>query len=139
MDMDYERAAVNKGAKLLDKILPGWHNQVHLQTLRMDNPSLCMMGQLFGGRVEGDLAREMYPEEMKAMGRHDGYTKALCHGLVELLMTKLGMLGIKGTNRDSYSALEHACSGHDTKCLWAEAVAERVARDAVQGAHAEAK
>jgi len=52
-----------KGAKLLDTILPGWYKQVDLSNLHMQSSQLCMLGQLFGTRVEGQLAREMYPEE----------------------------------------------------------------------------
>lgn len=124
--MDHEQAAVKKGAKLLDKILPGWHKQVHLERLWMGDPSLCMLGQLFGPRVEGALAQEMYPEEMKtALGR-DGYAKAIPYGLIGRLMVKLG---IRDTDADSYSALYNACAGHDNTCLWAEAVADRMVQD----------
>lgn len=130
-----ERVAVAKGAKLLDQLLPGWHKQVKLSKLDMENGSLCMMGQLFGRSVEGKLAREMYPEEMREANGWNGYNKALGvpawagGDLIHTLMEKLG-LASKAKPEDQYEALDHACSGrHDNKCLWADEVAKRVAKE----------
>lgn len=139
-DMSDSEAAVAKGAALLDKILPGWHKQIDLEKLDMGEPSICMMGQLFGTAIEGQLAREMYPKEMedaiayaKTKKRRygtDGYTMALCYGpegkgdLIHQLMNKTG----RGT-AEEYAALDYVCSGHDTRCLWAEEIATRIAKE----------
>ena len=146
--METEREKVAKGARLMDKILPGWHNQVDLDKLDMSSGSMCLLGQTFGVHKEQCLAKEMYPEEYaravaatsaggtdfggthKAFGYRiagDGrYAKLLpWGGMVGTLATKLGV----GT-ADELDALHHVCKGHNIKCEWAEEIA---ARRAVEG------
>lgn len=142
---EQERAAVAKGAALLDKILPGWYNEINLNTLEMDDGSMCMMGQLFGAGIESDLAREMYPKEMEeitkdleldewGMDDSEGYNKALQirfhkhSNFIKYLMKKHG---VDRKMAAHYTALYAVCDGHDTKCFWAEAIAERKANDAI--------
>lgn len=130
-----ERKATAKGARLLDKILPGWYKQINLGKLQMDNGSLCMLGQLFGRGVEGRLAKEMYPEELLAphAAVFDGYFIAEAYngtGILKTILCKLGLTGNKEKNE--LLALRHVCRGHNTKCLWAEEIASRLAKDACQ-------
>lgn len=143
-----EAKLVAKGAKLLDKILPGWHRQVDLDKLNMQSGTMCMMGQLFGNGVEGALAKEMYPEELKARkkelggrwgmpqkqvnGYHLGLNDLGGPSVVEQLIKKNGLTRkFERTEADAeFEALRHVCNGgHDTKCLWADEVASRVAAD----------
>ena len=130
-----ERQAVSQGAKLLDKLLPGWHKKINLQKLQMHNATLCMMGQLFGDGVEGKLAEKMYPEEMAEARKHEnmGWRRAMggiaygerwgCN-LVKKLLTKINL----SAKTAHYRALVHVCRGHDNRCLWAEEIAERKVR-----------
>lgn len=39
-------AEVNRGAKLLDRVVPGWHKRITQSTLRLESPSVCVLGQL---------------------------------------------------------------------------------------------
>ena len=135
-DISAEKAAVHKGAKLLDKILPGWHTKVNLERLNMGSGTMCMMGQLFGDRVEGALAKEMYPDLMEEVKKEhlDGYTRAFpgwgyndetnATSIIRCLMDKLGI-----HNKAYFEALDRVCSGHDNKCLWAEEIAARSAKE----------
>lgn len=138
MSLKAERAAVTKGATLLDKILPGWHKKVKLSELEMSSGFHCMMGQLFGHEAEASLAKKMYPKEMQeAEDEHGiaGYSKAMFRSgenetgptLIHKLMKKLGLAS--SADRARLRALQHVCSGHDNKCLWAEQIAERRVRD----------
>lgn len=139
MTMITERAAVKKGALLLDKILPGWHRQVNLDELQMSSGAQCMLGQLFGHSTEAALARKMYPKEMKQAEQQIsayGYAKATwpifqqgrTQNLLQKLMNKFGLLAdVKWITR--YQALQHVCGGHDNKCIWAEEVAARLAKE----------
>ena len=129
-----EQASVARGAKLLDKILPGWFKHVKLDKLEMHNDSLCMMGQLFGTGVESKLARKMYPEEMSTSSywlATVGYRVALIDdpssqrkALIPRLLAKLGI-----NMGNELRSLHHACAGHDNRCIWAEEVAKRRAQD----------
>lgn len=140
IELQEQTEAVKKGANLLDKILPGWHNQVNVKKLDMGEPTLCMMGQLFGTKVEGKLAREMYPEEYKAavnlyreQGNSipDGYGIALCMdddvNLVNVIMQKRCLRSDE--RMAELRALDHVCSGYDTRCEWIEEIAQRKAQD----------
>ena len=142
-----EREKVAKGARLMDRILPGWHNQVDLDKLDMSSGSMCLLGQTFGIHHERCLAQEMYPEEYKealdktcAEGSDfrdkfkgfgyriagDGrYARLLpWGGMVNTLAEKLGV-----GDADELDALHHVCKGHNTKCEWAEEIAARRAAE----------
>lgn len=145
-----ERAAVKKGAQLLDKVLPGWHNEVALDKLDMSEGSMCMMGQLFGTGVESKLAETMYPQELdearEAYAGQDYYDRDVENGfgvagtfrhpeesLIGKLMRKIGLSLESKESLAKFLALEHVCQGHDNACLWAEQVAERRAKEAEGG------
>ena len=142
-----ERAAVRKGAALLDKILPGWHNEVELDRLEMANGSMCMMGQLFGTAIETDLAKKMYPGELEEAatkyeydGEYDGFDvagtwRAIDTSLIGRLMAKIGLNTKSKASLAKFKALQHVCSGHDNSCLWAEQITERKAKEAEGGKH----
>ena len=154
-----EQEAVSKGAALLDRILPGWHNEIDLGQLEMGSGEMCMMGQLFGTSVESQLAKKMYPEELKkaqalyAGGTEkykpepyeieDGYGisavfRSISDSFIGKLIRKAGLSSRTKTTQEQYRALQHVCSGHDNKCLWAEEVASRVAKEK-EGKHAKSK
>lgn len=138
-----EKSAVAKGAKLLDKILPGWYKQVDLSKLDMGDASLCMMGQLFGAGVEAELAEEMYPGELEKarksafrymyspnydMGYCTAFPGTGSGGVVSRIMRKLGLA--KAPSQDpQYKALAKVCMGHDNSCIWAEEIAKRMEKD----------
>ena len=147
-----EQEAVSKGAALLDRILPGWHNEIDLDQLEMGSGEMCMMGQLFGTGVESKLAEEMYPKELAAARKSYGYRgdrqnaddpedgygistifASISDSLIGRLMRRAGIKTGPQTISDNvseqYRALQHVCSGHDNRCLWAEEVASRVAKD----------
>ena len=44
---------VDAGAALLDKRIPGWFNLVSVDTLKIYDPTLCVVGQLFGDYLGG--------------------------------------------------------------------------------------
>lgn len=48
------KAVVKRGAKMLDKKLPGWEKKVAITTLRMDDGCKCVLGQLGGKYVNLD-------------------------------------------------------------------------------------
>ena len=136
--MKTEEERVAAGARLMDRILPGWHKVVNLDKLFMNNGSLCLLGQTFGVHAERSLAKEMYPEEWEesckktdyprntnagffiASGRHNA------GGMVPRILFKLR---IKTEMLKEYKALECACKGHDNKCQWADEIASRLAKD----------
>src|SRR5688572_23142249 len=101
MEDNYHREAVRRGAKLLDKLIPGWHQRMRPEQLRMSNASLCAAGQLFGNRVEMAIAKEMYPEEHReavvqcnrnswaSQSRFAGWELAFGGGLVQKIIDKV--------------------------------------------------
>lgn len=44
---------VEAGAALLDERMPGWFNMIDVDTLKIFDPTLCVMGQLFGDYLGG--------------------------------------------------------------------------------------
>lgn len=57
MTKPYE-ARVQRGAALLDKMLPGWWDgkdkpTINLEILEMESPDMCVLGQCFGEYVYG--------------------------------------------------------------------------------------
>lgn len=120
------RRSTKRGALLLDKMIPGWHRRVNLERLTMSSLSLCMLGQLFGQQAETAIAKEMFPEEWQAtadsvQGR-SGYS-------IGLRMIRQWVTGKGKQEREEHDFLDRACSGYDTKCYWAEEVAERIAAE----------
>lgn len=45
---------VEKGAALLDEQNPGWYKRINLDTLDQCDPSLCILGQLYGAWYTGN-------------------------------------------------------------------------------------
>ncbi len=69
MNYSYEDYAVmvKQGAEVLDTRYPDWQHQIDLQSLRLHDAQLCVLGQL--GQVHG----RYYEEEIDFLGiPHDG-------------------------------------------------------------------
>lgn len=52
-------AKVRKGMDYLDKTVPGWEHKIDLRRLELENPQVCVCGQLFGdfwAKVRGDAS-----------------------------------------------------------------------------------
>jgi hypothetical protein len=45
--------AVDRGVALLDEKVPGWRELIQVSRLAMSNGCRCVLGQLFGGYLEG--------------------------------------------------------------------------------------
>ena len=115
--MSHRQEMVNRGAALLDRILPGWHKRLRLDKLMMKDINLCVLGQLFGTDTEMALAREMYPKEF--IDRNNcGYSAG-----------KRIIGNMASIELEDYRTLAQVCSGIDAKCEWANAVAERLVAD----------
>jgi hypothetical protein len=44
---------VRLGAWLLDEKRPGWHNEISVEMLDMEDPWLCVLGQIYGDYARG--------------------------------------------------------------------------------------
>lgn len=62
MNHPLRREAVQRGAKLFDKLIPGWYLHMRPEALKMCDVNLCAAGQLFGHDVELAVAKEMFPK-----------------------------------------------------------------------------
>lgn len=51
--MTREEKAARRGARYLDKTLPGWAAKIDLRTLDMDSPEHCVIGQTVGDYYKG--------------------------------------------------------------------------------------
>ena len=124
--MSEEQAAksarhVRNAARVLDKVIPGWHRRVDLEKLNMNECTMCMLGQTFGEDAETAIAKELYPEEWAEVKEQTFLTDGYRIGINFL------------SKRNVYTkSLSAACSGTIDACVWAEAVAERRARDEQQ-------
>lgn len=64
---DEFRKRVTRGAKLLDRIKPGWHTKLDLTTLNMDSPIYCILGLVFGSFETG--CRKINKTEAPHLGK----------------------------------------------------------------------
>lgn len=129
----YNKDVVKCGAQLLDKLVPGWHKRIDLERLNMVDINLCILGQLFGYEVELALGKELYPDLWEKYNglAYCGYGIGLyllgevtnaCYG------NNLYHLNAATEETDAYF-LTKACAGGIDKCVWAEEIAERLAKD----------
>lgn len=44
---------VAEGVKMLDALQPGWYKEIDLEILDLEGTDTCVLGQLYGGWVEG--------------------------------------------------------------------------------------
>jgi len=49
---------VEQGARTLNKVRPGWHKEIDLDSLELANTCDCVLGQVFGTYVDGIQAIE---------------------------------------------------------------------------------
>ena len=127
-----ESERVAAGARLMDKILPGWHKQVNLDKLNMRSGAMCLLGQTFGVHTEKCLAREMYPEEWLAAREESGVSSSYGYSIAtDMLYPVVCKLGLTSDiDNSELRALRSVCTGaRDTKCEWAAEVADRLAKD----------
>lgn len=123
----YYGEGVTKGAKLLDRILPGWAKHIKLNRLDMDDVNMCMLGQLFGRDTEMALAKEMYPEEYAKYETSSGYSTGLA--FFRNWVSKALSISARSRRNSEYMFLHKACAGAPIECLWAEQIAERLAKE----------
>ncbi len=50
---------VGRGIELLDQHVPGWHRQLRVADLDIDDPWRCVLGQLFGSYLDGKEALDI--------------------------------------------------------------------------------
>jgi hypothetical protein len=50
------RENVQRGVELLDKVRPGWAEEIDIGNLVLSDPCQCIIGQLTGGTINGYLA-----------------------------------------------------------------------------------
>jgi hypothetical protein len=67
---------VAKGMKVLDKVQPGWHNNIDLQNLKLSWCGSCVLGQLYGRYLEGlsYVSREAGDEDIRYAPYEYGFT-----------------------------------------------------------------
>ena len=68
--MSNEQKAVRRGARMLDKIEPGWFNRIDLDTFDLSSSCLCVLGQMFEPEVHAmgadgayDFVAECYDDD----------------------------------------------------------------------------
>lgn len=123
---DELRKATHEGAKLLDKMVPGWYRRMRPEKLVMSSPTLCALGQLFGRDVELSVAKQMFPEQWANASNIDGPTG---YGIGKLMTRQWAKNCGDAEAATELAFLHTACAGWNTKCFWAEEVADRLAKD----------
>ena len=123
--------ATRKGARLLDKMIPGWHRHMRPERLVMSSPSLCALGQLFGHDVELSIAKEMYPKAWAKHRKGEGSGYGIGVGMItEWVNKEIACSPEMCTElNEERNFLRMTCAGYDTKCFWSEEVAERLVND----------
>ena len=52
-DQDTPEKYAENGAIFLDEVHPGWANEINIETLAIQNPCNCILGQLYGNYNKG--------------------------------------------------------------------------------------
>lgn len=117
MTNEQAQVLVTRGAKLLDERVPGWWRRIRLETLKMSDCSLCVLGQLFGHDVETALGAEVFGLPIDADDRH-----------ISLHDDKNGWQ--RGRRILKVSAFDIGCGpNQELKCAWAEVIAGKLVQD----------
>lgn len=76
-----QTAAVARGAKLLDKRVPGWARKVKLTMLNIASSANCVLGQLFEGSY-GQGARELFSGGSFLASYENEWRQSIRHGFL---------------------------------------------------------
>ena len=109
---------IHTAAKMLDKEIPGWHNLVNPETLKMADCSMCVLGQVFG-----------IPMEEKLRGILGDRCPPL-HPSQHAVPATAYLRGSSFVNGQGQSCRGFGESG---TCEWVEEIAERRAREETGG------
>lgn len=56
---------VARGAKLLDKRIPGWAKLIDVPALKLNNANLCVLGQVFTKKIRDMLSTSLATRDIK--------------------------------------------------------------------------
>lgn len=77
------QARVQNSAKLLDSEVPGWHTQINLNKLNMNDWSNCVCGQLkLGDAMAGNESRGFYLEFTEKLDNYGQSDKMKKNGFI---------------------------------------------------------
>ena len=71
-EMTAARVRVNRGARFLDEVAPGWENRIDLETLKLNDGMHCICGQVFAEEAKSETTDD--PEATET-----GYSWAADH------------------------------------------------------------
>lgn len=78
-------ARVQRGAKLLDKELPGWHTRINLHNLDLNNCEQCILGQLYGDYSKG-LDAMFHGDQQYFSRYHFGFSSFSVRGKDKMML-----------------------------------------------------
>ena len=79
---EYVQGAAGRGAELLDRVMPGWHDKVNLDRLDMSGCSHCVLAQL-AGQCYPHAVRSLYDRlalvnmDLETFERENGFVPFL--------------------------------------------------------------
>lgn len=123
MNTAVETTPVQKGAEVLDRLVPGWALRINLDLLDMQETKYCIVGQLWpeGGWIVNatNLCRLIDPERLREYAEtfvvYDPYQ------VVDAIMTEHGFEIPNTTPDESYDSAYRALAH-----LWREEISKRV-------------
>lgn len=107
------RGRVTDAAKFLDQVVPGWFNLVDLQALHMNDCTQCVLGQVFGHKMENKLRSILGEDTPEWCSFRRGFDRGYDY------LEKMGLNQVQTRNAFGYDVF--------LKCMWAEEIAERCA------------
>ena len=118
-----KRERVRNAAQMLDREVPGWERRVDPETLKMSSCANCVLGQVFGPKMEGKLW-QLFPAKVRAAIRTIPPTTGYRKGLRHMVQRNV----VRDNNCDSLIFRGGTFSADpDLRCMWIEEVAERSA------------
>lgn len=75
------RERIRKGIEFLDKVKPGWRDEINLPTLNMASHFNCVLGQVYGTLYDGVCDSKLVPDQEQVFILKTSNWKIVCdHG-----------------------------------------------------------
>lgn len=110
---------VERAAQMLDVEMPGWHRHVNVELLDQRSCTVCVLGQLFGGKMEARLQTILGDDVQNVKRYPDGFTTGRI-----FLSTYRGYSCV-----GKYAAIAGTAFAGARTCEWRSAILDRQLAD----------
>ena len=122
------RQNVAKAAKMMDAEVPGWYNLIDLDSFEMLSCSQCVLGQVFGAKMEEKLTKILGAKTPPLISKEDRHFRSIGWSRGLTYLRERGIYDMpNGSSKYNITSGAFAAA----TCHWVEEIAERRAKDEV--------